>query len=271
VRALGPYDVGQAVVVSRGRVEAVEGVEGTDAMLARVAQQRRSRVDTSPARLGVLVKRPKPGQELRIDLPAIGPDTVRRAANARLAGIAVLALGTLAAERTELVRCADAADLFVQGFDDKSPAAATRRVALERTLEIRGKRAPGRRQRADALEGAAVLAALAPYCPSRGAIVDGGHVLAVESGEGAIALVARAAGLRQWGHRPWMRRTGVVVLSDASELEAAVLAAADAGLAGVAVVGQHPAALARAVLAADRIGLWLAAVTPAARTPKGSS
>ena len=52
-------------------------------------------------RSGVLVKRPKPGQELRIDLPAIGPDTVRRAADAGLAGIAVLAGGTLAAGRNK--------------------------------------------------------------------------------------------------------------------------------------------------------------------------
>jgi DUF1009 family protein len=111
VRALGAYDVGQAVVVARGRVEAIEGAEGTDAMLARVAGQRRfgGKLGAKPS--GVLVKRPKPRQELRVDLPAIGPDTVRRAVEAGLAGIAVLADGTLAAETSEPVRRADAGKL----------------------------------------------------------------------------------------------------------------------------------------------------------------
>ena len=86
VRALGAYDVGQAVVVADGRIEAVEDAGGTDAMLARVAALRRAsgRLGAKPS--GVLVKRPKPRQELRVDLPAIGPDTAKRAIEAGLAG-----------------------------------------------------------------------------------------------------------------------------------------------------------------------------------------
>ena len=83
VRALGPFDVGQGVVVCGRRAVAVEGLEGTDAMLRRVEELR----DTG--RLadgvdGVLVKVPKPEQDRRMDLPAIGPRTV---INARAAGL----------------------------------------------------------------------------------------------------------------------------------------------------------------------------------------
>ena len=78
----GPYDVGQAAVVADNHVLAVEAAEGTDGMLARVAELRaRGRIPT-PAGRGVLVKAPKPDQDRRIDLPTIGPRTVAEAARA---------------------------------------------------------------------------------------------------------------------------------------------------------------------------------------------
>ena len=67
VHALGPFDVGQGAVVANGLVLAIEAAEGTDAMLDRCAT-----LANGVAKGGVLVKRPKPGQELRIDLPVIG-------------------------------------------------------------------------------------------------------------------------------------------------------------------------------------------------------
>ena len=85
IAALGRHDIGQAAVVSGGVIEAIEGAEGTDRMIARVAQRRRDATgDPVIHSRGVLVKRPKPGQDLRVDLPAIGPDTVQQAADARL-------------------------------------------------------------------------------------------------------------------------------------------------------------------------------------------
>ena len=80
VSALGRLDVGQAAVVVKGRVLAVEAAEGTDAMLARCAELRKGGRRRGLA--GVLVKAPKPGQEERVDLPTIGPDTVELAAQA---------------------------------------------------------------------------------------------------------------------------------------------------------------------------------------------
>ena len=65
--------------VRDGRIEAIEGAENTDAMLARLALQRRQGEGGVGRRRGVLVKRPKPRQEMRVDMPAIGPRTVVRA------------------------------------------------------------------------------------------------------------------------------------------------------------------------------------------------
>ncbi len=78
LEALSPFDIGQAVVVADGRVVAVEGIEGTDAMLRRVAEMRAlGRLSPGPG--GVLVKAPKTGQDLRVDMPTIGPPTIHGA------------------------------------------------------------------------------------------------------------------------------------------------------------------------------------------------
>jgi hypothetical protein len=87
-------------------------------------------------------------------------------------------------------------------------------------------------------------------------------VLAVESGEGTAAVLARAGGLRQWGRRRWARRSGVAVLSEAADLEAGVANAAAAGLAALALIGHPPAAFGRAAEDADYLGLCLAALAP---------
>ncbi|MEM9616402.1 MAG: UDP-2,3-diacylglucosamine diphosphatase LpxI [Pseudomonadota bacterium] len=121
ITALGPFDVGQGAVVAAGLVLAIEAAEGTDAMLARCAilPNDISGGDHS----GVLVKRPKPGQELRVDLPTIGPETVRRAAEAGLKGIAVNANAALIIDRDEVVKLANEHKLFVYGFLDSEVAA----------------------------------------------------------------------------------------------------------------------------------------------------
>jgi DUF1009 family protein len=111
-RALGLFDIGQAAAVARGYVLAVEAAEGTDAMLCRCRDLNNWGYTS---RKGVLVKRPKPGQDLRLDLPAIGPRTVELAAEAGLAGIAVEAQAVLLAEIEELVEKANKSGLFLYG------------------------------------------------------------------------------------------------------------------------------------------------------------
>jgi DUF1009 family protein len=115
VRALGRLDIGQAAVVAKGHVLAVEAAEGTDAMLARCADLRKIGRLKERARSGVLVKAPKPGQEERVDLPTIGPETVRKAASAGLAGIAVAAGHVLVAERATTLAAANQHGLFLVG------------------------------------------------------------------------------------------------------------------------------------------------------------
>lgn len=105
---IGTRDVGQGAVARNGSVIATEEQDGTDAMLGRI--------HPVAIRSGVLVKRPKPKQERRIDLPTIGAATVRNAAKAGLAGVAVEANGALVLEREEIIRLADQLGLFVYGF-----------------------------------------------------------------------------------------------------------------------------------------------------------
>ncbi|MBT4046145.1 MAG: LpxI family protein, partial [Rhodospirillaceae bacterium] len=110
VAELGRLDIGQAAVVRDGYVLAVEAAEGTDAMLERCAQFR------GAVRGGVLVKRPKPDQERRVDLPTIGVPTVGAAAAAGLKGIAVEAGGALVTDRAAVAAAADKLGIFVCGI-----------------------------------------------------------------------------------------------------------------------------------------------------------
>lgn len=115
LRTSGPFDVGQAAVIAGKHVLAVEAAEGTDQMLARVAEMRANGRVRSASGIGVLVKAPKPGQDRRFDLPSIGPLTVEGVARAGLAGIAVVAGSTIVAEPSQLIQAADRANIFVIG------------------------------------------------------------------------------------------------------------------------------------------------------------
>lgn len=121
---LAAKDAGQAVVVRGGTVIAREDARGTDAMLSDLCPETpdhgishdpfemmgdmldsvadwlsgpvaeaRAAEDTSEG--GILFKAPKPGQELRVDMPLIGLGTVMRAAEAGLAGIVIEAGGVM--------------------------------------------------------------------------------------------------------------------------------------------------------------------------------
>ena len=114
-RMLGELDAGQAVVAIGGRIVALEGVEGTDAMLARVADLRaHGRIGKGG---GVLVKLKKPQQDERVDLPTIGVQTVRGAAGAGLSGIVVEGEATLLIDADAVRRAAGDAGIFVAGID----------------------------------------------------------------------------------------------------------------------------------------------------------
>ena len=123
IEAIGPFDVGQAAIIRRGFVLAVEAAEGTDEMLERCANLPENLKGFEPGeeeRLrGVLVKVPKPGQELRVDLPTLGVSTVENAHAAGLAGIAVRGQQALVVDRRAVQQRADELGLFVYAFDDQ--------------------------------------------------------------------------------------------------------------------------------------------------------
>src|SRR3979411_3056096 len=116
LRALSPFDIGQAAIVIDGHVVGVEDIEGTDGLMARVAHLRAEGWIRAKAARGVLVKAPKSTQDLRFDLPTIGPRTIEGAAKARLAGVAIVAGNTIVVEPQTMIEAADTAGLFVTGL-----------------------------------------------------------------------------------------------------------------------------------------------------------
>ncbi|HKQ44410.1 MAG TPA: UDP-2,3-diacylglucosamine diphosphatase LpxI [Rhizomicrobium sp.] len=115
VHALGALDVGQAAVVCDGLALAVEAAEGTDAMLARIPVLRESLRGTAQNKRGVLAKALKPLQDAKTDMPVVGVQTVRNAADAFLAGIAVEAGAALILDKRAVAAEADRLGLFVIG------------------------------------------------------------------------------------------------------------------------------------------------------------
>lgn len=109
--ALGKVDVGQAVVVQEGMVLAVEAIEGTDKMLERAASVKKE------GKAPIMVKILKPGQDTRVDLPAIGKLTIEQFKKYGIKGIAVQSGGILLIEREAVIQMADEAGIFIIGID----------------------------------------------------------------------------------------------------------------------------------------------------------
>ena len=116
LKSIGRYDIGQGVVVADGRIIAVEGPEGTDAMLYRIKDMRKQGRIRLERDQPILVKVSKPHQDRRADLPAIGPMTVSSAKSAGLVGIAVAKGDVILVEKRKLIRDADTAGIFLIGI-----------------------------------------------------------------------------------------------------------------------------------------------------------
>nr|WP_319485165.1 UDP-2,3-diacylglucosamine diphosphatase LpxI [uncultured Cohaesibacter sp.] len=112
---IGALDAGQGVVVAAGRIVALEGPEGTDQMLERVFRIREEkRARWSYGKQGLLLKRARPRQDLRFDMPTIGPRTIENARRAGLAGIICAEGEVLCANRQQSLAMAKEAGLFLQ-------------------------------------------------------------------------------------------------------------------------------------------------------------
>lgn len=107
---LGEADIGHSVVVQQGLVLAVEAIEGTDDTIKRAASYSRK------GKGGVLVKWCKPDQDTDLDLPAIGPETIRNCAQSGLSGIAVKAQQTLILQSEEVISLLNKNKMFLVGF-----------------------------------------------------------------------------------------------------------------------------------------------------------
>ena len=272
LKALGTFDVGQGAVGSEDRILAVEGVRGTDEMLAQIQalQSDGSGSSTLTAAGAVLVKMPKPGQELRVDLPAIGPRTVERAHACGLSGIVIAAGRALVIERARTIALADEVGIFIVGIDSAQADATSRETAPPVPPVFRqiGSRRAGASERRDATIGAQALAVLAAHEAGRAVVVLGEHVQRVDS---ALGIQRMLSGRRpsHWGLRTFKRRLGVLVVSaiedigtDAESIDAVLALVARAALAGIAISGRVDAAspLARLLVqAADRRRLFVIA------------
>jgi len=105
---IGSADIGASVVVDK-QVFAVEAAEGTARMLQRVVEMRAKRRGKS----GVFAKMTKPDQDLRIDIPAIGVDTVNAVAAAKLRGIIVNAKTCFIVDKPAVINAANRAGIFI--------------------------------------------------------------------------------------------------------------------------------------------------------------
>lgn len=113
---IGALDIGQGAVVARGVVLAVEAQEGTDLMLERLESLPQNIKGTANNRSGVLAKMLKPGQDTRVDLPTIGPITIKKAAKAGLAGIVAEGGRAFILDRQKVIELADESGIFVAGL-----------------------------------------------------------------------------------------------------------------------------------------------------------
>lgn len=267
IAALGRHDIGQAAVVCKGNIEAIEGAEGTDRMIARVGRQRReSSGDPVIRSRGVLIKRPKPGQDLRVDLPAIGPETVQQATDARIAGIAAMSGHVLAASRFELIHAAERAGLFVVGLPDTSTAPVEHHSnkLTDNDPLVFGKNNISSALKADVYRGIAIMSTLAQFAVGTAVVIRKGRVLAIGAHEKSIDVIVRATE----SFKPARRRFGIAFIGHRTPVdEALIQAVAEAGLEGVIVMfgredrPQHKGSI---VARADELGLFIAGAPVAA-------
>lgn len=277
INTLGVFDVGQAALANQDRILAAEGVRGTDAMLDDVATALGPETGWA-TRGAVLVKLPKPGQEMRVDLPVVGPHTIDRMMHAGLAGVAVRAGQSLILEREETIRRANAAGVFVSGVELEDQSISDRAVraqyisAHDAPLAVLARRAPTPGERRDVAIGRALLRALAQHGAGDAAIIADQHVRGINGMLPVRAMAHGASAGNDWGRRLFRKRIGVLVVrrpdlvlppTPATEAEHPVEVdfswIAEAGLAGLVCV-EEPiphALLPAATGAANDTGLFL--------------
>ena len=110
IKSLSKFDVGQSVVINNGYVLAIEGPEGTDEIIKRslILSKKYKLKDKS-----ILVKFPKANQDLRVDLPTIGLDTIKNCIEANIKGIAVKRSQNIILDKDKIVNLTKKNNFFI--------------------------------------------------------------------------------------------------------------------------------------------------------------
>jgi len=108
VKQINDLDIGQAIAVKEREVIAVEAIEGTDAMIRRAGEL---------CRVGgwTLIKTAKPDQDMRFDVPTVGPDTIENLHRSGAGCLVVQAGKVILADKPEMIRLADRYRISVLG------------------------------------------------------------------------------------------------------------------------------------------------------------
>ncbi len=117
LKQIAGMDIGQALAVKEREVIAVEAIEGTDRLIERAGQ-------LCPQGGWTLVKVAKPQQDMRFDVPTIGPQTIRNLHAARARGLVVEAGKTIVLEREQTVALARSHGIVLLGLPDPPQAPA---------------------------------------------------------------------------------------------------------------------------------------------------
>ena len=117
LKLLSPEDIGQGIVIEKGLVIGIETLQGTNALLRFVAKTsphlRRGNIG------GIFVKRPKANQDLRFDMPVVGPETIKLAFEAGLRGLVVSPRSVIILDKEKCIQIAEANDFFILAEETK--------------------------------------------------------------------------------------------------------------------------------------------------------
>jgi DUF1009 family protein len=110
IKSLSKFDIGQSVIINNGYVLAIEGPEGTDETIKRslILSTKYKLKDKS-----ILVKFPKVNQDLRVDLPTIGLDTVKNCIKANIKGIVVKRSQNIILDKDKIINLTKKNNFFI--------------------------------------------------------------------------------------------------------------------------------------------------------------
>ena len=226
IECLSAFDIGQAVVVKEGRVIGIEAAEGTDGLLRKL-----SHVD---ARGGILVKATKPTQDLRADLPTIGPRTVEAAAAIGLEAIVVEAGRSVIAQRQATVAEANHHEICILGMVREQGGDTPGHAPGRAHSELHGRADDVRGSSSETKTAARALREIMDFQTTAAVCVSRQRVLSIALGKQVCSIVQDASQIKQWGNRQGRHRGSAIVISDAKHLSLQLVSsAADMGVAEI--------------------------------------